>query len=78
MRYFKALITYEIIPPKDNATQFEQTLYCCAPNHFATTKELRDIFYSLYGKESHKKYLSDAWKEVREEEIPGEAGINLF
>jgi len=78
MKYFKATITYEIISPEDNAPQFNEVLYCCDPYHFPMTEQLRDLFYSLDGKEKANKYLSATWQAVREEEIPAGAGIHLL
>ena len=68
MRYFKVTITYEVIKGNDDNPQSEQVLYCCAPETFPRTEQLRELFYSLDG--VGKKYLSAEWRAVREEEIP--------
>ena len=67
MRYFKAVIHYDLNAANDGSGQFEQVLYCCSVNEFPQNDGLRELFYSLYS--DGKTYQSATWKQVREEDI---------
>ena len=68
MRYFKVIIVYNETKGDDDTVQSEQVLYCCSPETFPKTDQLRELFYSL--QVPGKKYMSASWHAVREEEIP--------
>ena len=67
MRYFKATITYELNSGNQGAPQLEQILYCCSLTDFPKSEQLRELFYSLDGRD--KKYINATWKQVREDDI---------
>jgi hypothetical protein len=70
MRYFKAIITYQLDSSDQTAAQLDQVLYCCSAADLPSAEQLRELFYSLDG--VGKNFKTATCKQVREEDIPTE------
>jgi hypothetical protein len=68
MRYYKAMVTYEVTKDEYDGQRFEQILFCCSPQALPTSEQIRELFYSL--EDLGKKYIGAHWHAVREDEIP--------